>query len=201
MQMTIQQAIDAVRQVGSLAVVGGAIRYEIRSRRPQVAEALATLRAHRPEALAVLSGPTKQTESEALERVLKGRAVELWSDSAGRLFLVTDEEDARLVMERFGAGRGEIYTVAEAQRIVGVNDPAMVAEIHEWKRRFEGAVRETRKNTPGSGVRQENAELVGTDTVETDRTHPMVDSDVHRAHHQREFCLRLPSNQRSRRPD
>jgi hypothetical protein len=55
---------------------------------------------------ALRSGPAIQgaePSSEPLGRVLEGRAVELWSTAAGRLFLVADEADARQAMERFGA--------------------------------------------------------------------------------------------------
>jgi hypothetical protein len=83
-------------------------------------------------------------QAVSLEAVLKGRAIELWSTAAGGLFLGADKEDARLALERFGARRGEIYTAAEARRIVAVNDPAVLAEIKEWKRRFDGVVREFR---------------------------------------------------------
>ena len=82
---------------------------------------------------------------EPLEEILRGRAVELWSTAAGRLFLVADEVDAARVAERFGARLGEIYTAAEARRIVAVKDPAVVAEIHDWKKRFDGVVREITK--------------------------------------------------------
>jgi hypothetical protein len=75
-----------------------------------------------------------------LEVVLPGLAVELWSDRAGRLFLVADEADARRVMAGFGAPRGEVYTAAEARRIVAVSDPAAVAEIQEWKRQFDATL-------------------------------------------------------------
>lgn len=44
-------------------------------------------------------------EPEPLEGVLKGLAIELWSDRAGRLFIVADEEDAR----RLGEPRGTVY--------------------------------------------------------------------------------------------
>lgn len=81
---------------------------------------------------------------EPLEQVLKGQAIELWSTSAGRLFLVADEADARQAIERFGVRRGEIYTAAEARRIIAVKDPAIVAEIHDWKLRFDGVGREFR---------------------------------------------------------
>jgi hypothetical protein len=85
-----------------------------------------------------------ESEPEPLKAVLKGQAIELWSTAAGRLFLVADDEDARGEMERFGARRGEIYTAAEARRIIAVKDPAIVAEIHDWKQRFDGLVREFR---------------------------------------------------------
>jgi hypothetical protein len=62
----------------------------------------------------------------------------------GRLFLVADDEDARGAMERFGARRGEIYIAAEARRIIAVRDPAIVAEIHDWRQRCDGVVRELR---------------------------------------------------------
>jgi hypothetical protein len=81
-------------------------------------------------------------QAVSLEAVLKGRSIELWSTAAGGLFLVADEEDAHLAIERFGARRGEIYSAAEARRIVAVKDPAIVAEIHDWKRRFDGVVRD-----------------------------------------------------------
>jgi hypothetical protein len=89
-------------------------------------------------------GATPESEPEPLEAVLKGQAIELWSTAAGRLFLVTDEEDACRAKERFGARPGEIYTAAEARRIVAVNNPAVVAEIQDWKRRFDGVIRDFR---------------------------------------------------------
>jgi len=84
-----------------------------------------------------------RVETQSLEAVLRGRTVELWSDWAGRLFIVADEEDAKRLMAE-GFNRGEIYTAAEARRIIAVNDAAVVAEIQAWKRRFDGAVREFR---------------------------------------------------------
>lgn len=83
-------------------------------------------------------------QAVSLEAVLKRRAIELWSTAAGGLFLVADEEDARLAIERLGARRGEIYTAAESRRIIAVKDPALVAEIRDWKQRFDGVVREFR---------------------------------------------------------
>jgi len=79
---------------------------------------------------------------QQLEAVLKGRAVELWSDSAGRLFLVADEEDATLTMARYGAGRGEIYSATEMRRILSIHDSATIAEIQAWKHKLNGTVSE-----------------------------------------------------------
>lgn len=88
--------------------------------------------------------PAIDMHPTSLEDALRGRAIELWSTAAGRLFLVADEADARRAVERLGAHRGETYTAAEARRIIAVKDPAVVGEIHDWKRRFEGVVREFR---------------------------------------------------------
>jgi hypothetical protein len=82
--------------------------------------------------------PAAQRESGSLESVLRGLAIELWSNSAGKLFIVADEEDAL----RLGEPRGTVYTAAEMRRVVQVGDPAIVHEIHEWKRTFNGRVQE-----------------------------------------------------------
>ena len=82
---------------------------------------------------------TKTTETtKPLEDVLRGLAIELWSDALGeRFWLVADEADAA----RLGEPRGTIYTAAEARRVVQVGDPIAVAEVHAWKRRFDGEIR------------------------------------------------------------
>ncbi len=49
-----------------------------------------------------LERPEERRQSELLADVLKGLAIELWSDPAGCLFIVTDEEDARLLGEQRG---------------------------------------------------------------------------------------------------
>ena len=87
-----------------------------------------------------------------LETVLNGRAVELWSTVAGTFFLVADEDDARQAFELFGAARGYVYTAAEARRIIAVNEPTVVAEIHEWKREFNARVSD---DPPGKGHRND----------------------------------------------
>ena len=85
-----------------------------------------------------LERPEAQSQPESLEDVLKGLAIELWSDAAGCLFIVADEEDAR----RLGEPRGTVYTADELRRVVQIGDPAIVLEIHEWKRRFDARLRE-----------------------------------------------------------
>src|SRR5579859_6822410 len=85
-------------------------------------------------------------EAEPLEGVLKGLAVELWSDRAGRLFIVADEEDACRLREP----RGTVYTADELRRVVHIGDPAIVSEIHEWKRIFDARLRECQERKGGT---------------------------------------------------
>jgi hypothetical protein len=78
--------------------------------------------------------------AKPLESVLRGQALELWSDALGeRFWLVADEKDAVLV----GEARGNVYTAAEMRLVVQIRDPAVVLEIHEWKRTFSGRLRTT----------------------------------------------------------
>ena len=81
----------------------------------------------------------KETPSPApLEDLVKGSAIELWSDTSGTLFIVADEDDAK----RLDEPRGTVYTASELHRVTQIKDPAIVFEIHEWKRKFNGSVRE-----------------------------------------------------------
>jgi hypothetical protein len=91
-----------------------------------------------------LERPKQTGQPDPLEDVLKGLAIELWSDPTGRLFIVADEDDAR----RLGEPRGTVYTAAEIRRVVQVKDPATVAEVHGWKRAFDGRVRAYRGTKP-----------------------------------------------------
>ena len=84
------------------------------------------------------SGISQKIEHGSMESVLKGKAIELWSDALGqRFWLVADEEDAA----KLGEPRGTVYTAAEARRVIEIGDPATVAKLHEWKRRFDGVIR------------------------------------------------------------
>ena len=85
-----------------------------------------------------LERPNEPRQFAPIENLLKGQVIELWSDSAGSLFIVADEDDAR----RLGELRGSVYTAVELRRVVQIGDPAIVLEIHEWKRTFNGRVRE-----------------------------------------------------------
>jgi hypothetical protein len=136
--MTVEQAIEEVRRVGSLAVAAGGIRYEIRNRNLETTMALAILKERKSEAMALLSGRSEQVPvTDPLQSVLKGRAIELWSDALGeRFWLVADEAD----VVRLGESRGTVYTAAEARRIIRIGDAVTVAEIHRWKRRFDAVV-------------------------------------------------------------
>ena len=91
--------------------------------------------------------PPQQPKS--LEDVLKGLAIELWSNAAGCLFIVADEEDAL----RLGESRGSVYTADELRKVVQIEDPATVLEIHQWKLKFNASLRECqdRKQTEGHG--------------------------------------------------
>lgn len=84
---------------------------------------------------------TNIEETPSLEDVLKGNAIELWSDARGeRFWLVADEADAVML----GEPRGTVYTAAEARRVIQIGDPATVAEIHQWKRQFDATIDEYR---------------------------------------------------------
>ncbi len=79
-----------------------------------------------------------------LEAVLKGQALELWSDVlAERFWLVADEDDAVLI----GEPRGTIYTAAEARRIVQIADPSVVAEVHRWKQQFNAKLSDCQRRS------------------------------------------------------
>jgi hypothetical protein len=82
---------------------------------------------------------TDVPDDSSLESILKGSAIELWSDALGeRLWLVADEADAIQLAQP----RGRVYTGAEARMMIRVPEPATAAEIHTWKRRFDATLRQ-----------------------------------------------------------
>jgi hypothetical protein len=151
----VAEALDLIRRVGAVENSEGTLKLKFPEKeRAALQPAIDTLRKGKAEALALLArspasdASTEPAVEEPLESFLKNRAIELWSTAAGRLFLVADEEDGRRTMERLGSRRGEIYTAVEARRIIAVKDAAVVAEIDQWKRRFDGAVRDFRPGDP-----------------------------------------------------
>jgi len=88
-------------------------------------------------ARAALEQPKELRQFTADADVLKGVAVELWSDAAGCLFIVADEDDAWRLCEP----RGTVYTASEFRWVVQIGDPATVLEIRQWKRKFNARVR------------------------------------------------------------
>lgn len=73
---------------------------------------------------------------KALRNALRGRALELWSDSAGdSLFIVTNDADTAEIKQR-----GEVLTVDELELVVRIEDPATAVEVLRWKRAFDGVL-------------------------------------------------------------
>ena len=144
--MTATEAVTLIRRVGVVEKSGGNLKVRFPEEQREVLQpVIDVLRSCKAEALELLADPSNNLGFTAappesagpLESGLEDRAIELWSTRAGRLFLVADSEDAIWAMTRLRARRGEIYTSAEIRRIVSVRDPAVVSEIHEWKRRFD----------------------------------------------------------------
>lgn len=144
--MRVAEALEVIRLVGAVESSKGKLKLSFPEKdRAALGPAIEALRSGKTEALALLAQPREDhnvgcAEQQSLEEVLRGTAVELWSDRSGRLFIVADQDDANRLMAD-GVSRGEIYTAAEARRIVRIADPDAVAEIHEWKRRFGGVIR------------------------------------------------------------
>jgi hypothetical protein len=91
---------------------------------------------------------TNIRDEETLEAVLAGKAVELWSDVNGRLFIVADEADAQFLMKSdTQVMRGEVYTAAELRRIIKIADPIAVAEVHRFKREFNSGILQVERST------------------------------------------------------
>jgi hypothetical protein len=149
----IAEALDIIRRVGAVESSEGKLKLKFpESERAALQPAIDALRSGKKEALALLAEPLKghnlgHEERQSLEDVLNGLAVELWSNAAGRLFIVADEDDAR----RLGEPRGIVYTASEVRREAQIADPAIVREIHRWKREFNGRIREVTKHKPATG--------------------------------------------------
>ena|SRR5437879_1220155 len=88
---------------------------------------------------------TKSTEAVSLQAVMKDRAIELYLVNGDRLFIVADEEDAR----RLNQPRGAVYTAGEVERVIQIGDPETVADVHRWKREFNGIITNCRNHKRG----------------------------------------------------
>jgi len=117
----------------------------------------------KPERPSMVLGSTpehpKATERESREEVqprlstaseLKGQAVELWR-SGERFFVVADEEDARLAMDRLRAKRGEIWTGEELEQVARLEDQAARDLIQRFKRQLDGTVTQVRLESRTKG--------------------------------------------------
>jgi hypothetical protein len=136
--MTVTQAIAEVRAAGSIHAAAGKLTVKFApARLPELQPALDVLRRNRDQVLALVGQ----------EFTLKGHAVELWCDGVGRLFIVADEEDAELAMQRYQATRGEVWTGPEIEIVARVADPETRREITSFKRTLSGTVASACRNT------------------------------------------------------
>lgn len=116
-------------------------------------EWLPVLRRRKAEIFGVLrAGSTALREQSSdkgheLEKILKGQAIALYCNSLDQtLWLVADEEDARLLGER----RGVVYTAEEIQLVASIDDREFVRDVHAFKNEFNVAVKSD-FGRPGSG--------------------------------------------------
>jgi hypothetical protein len=81
--------------------------------------------------------PLASSTREALESVLKGTAIALFSDLLGeRFWIVADEDDAAVLVGQ-GEKRGSIYTADEVRAVAVIEDPQVAREVHQLKRLFD----------------------------------------------------------------
>lgn len=141
--MTVTEAIDAIRKEGTIESDGERIKLRIAvSAKAELEPAIEAIRREKQVALELLrpaapSFAVAEDDACDLGTILRGHALELWADSAGgQLFIVADEADAARLRER----RGAVLTVAELERVVRIEDPAMAAEVIRWKRGFDAVL-------------------------------------------------------------
>lgn len=159
--MTVAEAIEAIRREGSIQSDGDRIRVRIaEAAKASLQPAIETLRREKSSALQMLGSTEYGSEiaagsPEGLRNALRGRALELWSDSAGgRLFIVADDADTARLRER----RGEVLTVDELELVVRIEDPATAVEVLRWKRAFDGVLSGCwESKRPSQQIRQEKA--------------------------------------------
>ena len=140
--MNVAEAIETIRQAGGEFLVPEPGRLQAcvpTPRPPELEVALATIREYRDEALALLT--TSGPPPEKLPPIVKGQAVCLYSDLVGEnLWIVANEEDAQTLVAQ-GERRGQVYTPEEVRLVIAIKDPAIVKEIHNFKREFNTRMR------------------------------------------------------------
>ena len=135
--MNVAEAIETIQQAGGEFFVPepGRLQASVPSQRPPELEAaLATIRENRAEVLAVLTVSERPLEKPP--PIIKGQAVCLYSDLVGEnLWIVADEQDAQALVGQ-GERRGQVYTPEEVRLVIAIKDPAIVKQVHEFKREF-----------------------------------------------------------------
>lgn len=86
----------------------------------------------------------RKSQTDRLEDILAGNAIELFISPDESLFIVSDEEDVR----KLGKERGQVYTLEEVRSVLRITDPSIIREIHHWKRTFNATVTRTQEQAP-----------------------------------------------------
>ena len=144
MRIQPEELIRRAADDGVLLVISSQGRVKAKGAREAVDEWLPRLRQHKAKIIDALSGGSDPLvnrhtgPNRNLERVLKGQAIALYCDSLKQtLWLVADEEDARLLGER----RGVIYTADEIRLVASIDDPGFVRDVHAFKNQFNVAAK------------------------------------------------------------
>ncbi len=139
--MTLTDAIATLRAAGAIERAEDRIRLRLPKKRPpHVEQALSVVHDHASEVIELLGPepPSVRRSSGTLEEILKGQAIGLFCNELDQtLWLVADEEDARLVGER----RGLVYTSEEIRLVASIGDPDIVRAVHAFKDEFDVAAK------------------------------------------------------------
>ena len=139
--MTVEKAIEAIRQAGRIWPEDGYIRADIPKRlMSRLHEEIDTIRNHRKEALSLLSA--SGLPPEKLPPIVKGQAVCLYSDLVEEhIWIVADDEDAKTLVSQ-GERRGQIYTPEEVKLIIRIGDPEIAKQAHAFKSELNARMRD-----------------------------------------------------------
>jgi hypothetical protein len=133
--MTVVEALAAVQRVGDVSVREGNLRLRLpRSAREMLEPAIEVLRREKAAAMLAL----EPTPSGAA--YLKGRAVELWR-TGDRFFLVADDDDRQVLIERGVGMPGEVWTPHELELIARLPDQETRDSVDHTKRVIGGRIR------------------------------------------------------------